>query len=80
MSRSLVASACAWAASGLNEILNLNLQLQNFDRANTLMDQTIESTIKTTRTQAIKIKGVEKSVQTITSEVSNIKNRLNKKK
>ncbi len=61
-------------------LVNLNLQLQNFDRANTLMDQTIESTIKTTRTQAIKIKGVEKSVQTITSEVSNIKNRLNKKK
>jgi len=61
-------------------LVSLNLQIQNFDRANMQMDQTIENTIKTTRTQAIKIQDVEKSVQTMTAELSRINNRLNKKK
>jgi len=58
-------------------LVSLNMQIQNFDRANMRMDQTIESTIKTTRKQAIKIKEVEKSVQTMTSELSRINKKLN---
>jgi len=61
-------------------LVSLNLQIQNFDRANILMSQTIENTAKTTRMQAIKIQEVEKSVQSMTSELSHINNRLNKYK
>jgi uncharacterized membrane protein len=60
-------------------LLSMNRQIQNFDRASTLMSRTIENTMKITRTQAIKIQEVEKSVQTTTSELSRINNRLNKK-
>jgi uncharacterized membrane protein (DUF106 family) len=49
------------------------------DAVSTLMSRTIENTMKITRTQAIKIQEVEKSVQTMTSELFRINNRLNKK-
>ena len=61
-------------------LVSMNHQVQNLDRANTLMRQTIESTMKTTQAHALKIQKVEKSVQTMTSELSRINNKLNKKK
>jgi tetratricopeptide (TPR) repeat protein len=61
-------------------LVSMNHQVQNLDRANTLMRQTIESAMKTTQAQALKIQKVEKSVQTMTSELSRINNKLNKKK
>ena len=61
-------------------LVSMNRQVRNFDRASTRMGQTIENTIKTTQTHALKIQEVEKSVQTMTSELSRIDNELNKKK
>ncbi len=61
-------------------LVSLNRQIQNFDRVNTRMNQTIENTMKTTQTHAVKIQEIEKSVQAMTSELSRINNKLNKKK
>lgn len=61
-------------------LLSMNRQIQNVDRASALTRQTIESTMKTTRTQAIKVQGLETSVQAMTAELSRIDNELNKKK
>ncbi len=61
-------------------LVSMNRQIQNFDHANTLMSQTIENTMKTAQTHAVKIQEVEKSVQAMTSELSSINNRLSKKK
>ena len=61
-------------------LVSLNHQVRNFDRVNTQMSQSIESTLKITQTHAIKIQKVEKSVQTMTSELSQINDKLNKKK
>ena len=61
-------------------LVSLNRQVRNFDRANTQMSQTIESTMKITQTHAIKIQKVENSVQTMTSELSRINDKLSKKK
>lgn len=61
-------------------LLSLNRQIQNVDHASTAMSQTIEGTMRNTRIQAIKIQEVEKSVQTMTAELSRIDKGLNKKK
>jgi uncharacterized membrane protein len=61
-------------------LVSMNRQIQNFDRANTFMSRTIENTLKTTQTHAVKIQEVEKSVQAMTSELSRINSKLNKKK
>jgi hypothetical protein len=60
-------------------LVSMNRQVQNFSRTSTQMGQTIENTMKTTRTQALRIQEIEKSVQTMTSELSHINNELNKK-
>ena len=61
-------------------LVSMNRQVRNFDRTSTQMDQTIENTLKTTQTHAIKIQKIEKSARTMTSELSHINNELNKKK
>jgi len=58
----------------------MNRQVRNFDRASTQMGQTIENTKTTIQTHALKIQKVEKSVQTMTSELSRINNQLSKQK
>ena len=59
---------------------SLTLQIRNFDHASTLMDRTVENTVKSTQTQALKIEKVEKSIRAITAELSRVDNRLSKKK
>ena len=61
-------------------LASMTLQIRNFDHASTLMGRSVENTLKSTRTHARKIEKVEKSIQTLTAELSRIGNRLNKKK
>ncbi len=60
-------------------LVGLNHQIRSFDRVNMQLSQTMESTMKITQTHAIKIQKVEKSVQTMTAELSRINDKLNKK-
>ena len=61
-------------------LVSMNRQLQNLDSASTAMSHPIENTIKITRAHAAKIHKIEKSIQAMTSELSRIDTRLNKKK
>lgn len=61
-------------------LVSMNRQVRNFDRASTRMGQTIENTKISTQTHALKIQKVEKSVQTMTAELSRINNQLSKQK
>ena len=61
-------------------LMSMNRQLQNLDSASTAMSHPVENTIEITRTHAAKIQKIEKSTQAMTSELSRINTRLNKKK
>ena len=61
-------------------LVSMNQQLQNLDSASTVMNQPVENTIKISRTHAAKIQKIQKSIQAMTSELSRINEKLNKKK
>jgi len=61
-------------------LVSMNRQLQQLDSASTIMNHPVENTIKITRTHAAKTQKIEKSIQSMTSELSRINTRLNKKK
>jgi uncharacterized membrane protein len=61
-------------------VVSMNRQVQNLDRTSTQMGRTIENTMETTRTHTLRVQEIEKSVQTMTSELSHLNNELSKKK
>jgi tetratricopeptide (TPR) repeat protein len=61
-------------------LVNMHLQLQNLDRASTPLSHSVENTMAITQTHTDRIDKVEKSVQSLNTDLSRINKRLKNKK
>jgi len=60
-------------------LVNMHIQIHRLDQASTVVSQTIESTRKTTKAQAEGIQKIEVAVQKMNSELTRVKNKLDRK-
>jgi len=61
-------------------LVNMNIQLQNLDRASTPLSHSVENTMVITQTHTGRIDNVETSIQSINTDLSRINKRLKNKK